>query len=142
MADAHRNFAKSAVLTAPSPPDSGLSLTITAFHGGHPNLLEAYFEDDPKASALASAHVRKPLFSREGANISIVEPGGTELGFDGGYDGRAILQAVHAPPVFDGRYAIVGSWVAGDEPAGMSVREDEGRITRNVSRFVPHFIRD
>ncbi len=111
-------------------------------HGGHPNLLEAYFEDDPKASALASAHVRKPLFSREGANISIVEPGGTELGFDGGYDGRAILQAVHAPPVFDGRYAIVGSWVAGDEPAGMSVREDEGRITRNVSRFVPHFIRD
>ena len=111
-------------------------------HAGHPNLLESYFEDDPKASALSSAHVRKPLFSREGDNISIVEPGGTEHGVDGGYDGRAILQAVHAPPVFDGRYAIIGSWVAGEEAAGMSVREDEGRITRNVSRFVPHFIRD
>ena len=111
-------------------------------HAGHPNLLESYFEDDPKASALSSAHVRKPLFSREGDNISIVEPGGTELGKDGGYDGRAILQAVHAPPVFGGGYAIIGSWVVGEEPAGMSVREDEGRITRNTSRFVPHFIRD
>ncbi|MBU1345808.1 MAG: glutathionylspermidine synthase family protein [Alphaproteobacteria bacterium] len=111
-------------------------------HAGHPNLLEAYFEDDPKASALSSAHVRKPLFSREGANISIVEPGGTEQGQDGGYDGRAIVQAVHAPPVFDGRHAIVGSWVVGEEPAGMSVREDVGRITRNTSSFVPHFIID
>ena len=111
-------------------------------HAGHPNLLESWFEDDPGASALSSAHVRKPLFSREGDNISIVEPSGTEAGKDGGYDGRAILQAVHAPPVFDGRHAIIGSWVVGEEPAGMSVREDEGRITRNVSRFVPHFIRD
>ena len=111
-------------------------------HAGHPNLLEAYFEDDPNASVLSSAHVRKPLFSREGANISIVEPGGTEQGQDGGYDGRAILQAVHAPPIFDGRHAIVGSWVVGDEPAGMSVREDTGRITRNTSSFVPHFIAD
>ena len=111
-------------------------------HGGHPNLLEAYFEDDPKASALSSAHVRKPLFSREGDNISIVEPSGTERGDDGGYDGRAILQAIHAPPVFDGCHAIIGSWVVGEEAAGMSVREDHGRITRNTSQFVPHFIRD
>ena len=111
-------------------------------HAGHPNLLESYFEDDPRASALSAAHVRKPLFSREGDNVSIVEPSGTESGKDGGYDGRAILQAVHAPPLFDGRYAIIGSWVVGEEPAGMSVREDVGRITRNTSNFVPHFIRD
>lgn len=111
-------------------------------HAGHPNLLESYFEGDPGASALSIAHVRKPLFSREGANISIVEPGGTEQGQDAGYDGRAILQAVHAPPVFDGRHAIIGSWVVGEEPAGLSVREDTGRITRNTSRFVPHFIAD
>ena len=111
-------------------------------HGGHPNLLEAYFEDDPRASALSTAHVRKPLFSREGANIEIVEPAGIERGQDGGYDGRAILQAIHAPPVFDGRHAIIGSWVVGEEAAGMSIREVVGRITRDTSRFVPHFIRD
>jgi glutathionylspermidine synthase len=111
-------------------------------HAGHPNLLEAYFEDDPKASALSSAHVRKPLFSREGANIEIVDAGGIERGQDQGYDGRAILQAVHAPPVFDGRHMIIGSWIVGEEPAGMSIREDVGRITRDTSRFVSHFIRD
>ncbi|AQR61159.1 hypothetical protein BZG35_05440 [Brevundimonas sp. LM2] len=111
-------------------------------HAGHPNLLEAWFEGDPGASALASAHVRKPLFSREGANIDIVEPTGTERGLDGGYEGRAILQAVHNPPLFDGRHVIVGSWVVGDEPAGIGLREDAGRITSNLSRFVPHLIRD
>ena len=51
-------------------------------------------------------------------------------------------QALHAPPVFDGQHVIVGSWLVGDEPAGIALREDTGRITRNTSRFVPHFIRD
>ena len=35
----------------------------------HPNLLPAYFEDDPKAAMLGSSFVRKPLYSREGANV-------------------------------------------------------------------------
>ena len=47
---------------------------------GHPNLLEAYFEGDPAASALGGRYVRKPLFSREGANIEIV--GGPPEVFD------------------------------------------------------------
>jgi hypothetical protein len=47
----------------------------------------------------------------------------------------------HTPPQFDGQYVIIGSWVVGTEPAGISLREDQGRITRNTSRFVPHFIR-
>jgi glutathionylspermidine synthase len=111
-------------------------------HPGHPNLLEAWFEEDAKASALSSSHVRKPLFSREGANIDIVEPGRTERGLDGGYSGRAILQAVHQAPQFDGRHVIVGSWVVGDQPAGIGLREDAGRITSNRSRFIPHLIRD
>ena len=35
----------------------------------HPNLLPAYFEDDPKAAELGTSYVRKPLYSREGANV-------------------------------------------------------------------------
>ena len=62
---------------------------------------------------------------------------------DGGYgEGRYIRQALCDPPLFDGNHVIVGSWVVGTEPAGISLREDTGRITRNTSRFVPHFIRD
>src|SRR5581483_5378396 len=38
---------------------------------GHPNLLPTFFEDDPKAASLGS-FVRKPIFSREGANVTLV----------------------------------------------------------------------
>ncbi|MNU04174.1 putative acid--amine ligase YjfC [compost metagenome] len=62
---------------------------------------------------------------------------------DGGYGGgRWIRQALCNPPSFDGNHVIVGSWVVGDEAAGMSLREDTSLITRNTSRFLPHFIRD
>jgi glutathionylspermidine synthase len=30
--------------------------------------------------------------------------------------------------------------MVGDEPAGMGVREDSDRVTKNFSRFVPHAI--
>jgi glutathionylspermidine synthase len=112
-------------------------------HKGHPNLLEAYFEGDPAESALGSSYVGKPLFSREGANIELIDQGlSAEAVVDGGYgQGRFIRQALHAPPRFDDAYVIIGSWVVGDEPAGMSLREDTSRITLDTSRFVPHFIR-
>ena len=112
-------------------------------HAGHPNLLETYFESDPAHTTLGTSYVRKPLFSREGANVELVKDGRTSSVLDGGYgDGAWIRQALHAPPKFDNRYVIVGSWVVGNEPAGIGLREDRGRITRNTSRFLPHYIRD
>lgn len=41
----------------------------------HPNLLPAFFEDDPRAAELGSSYVRKPLLSREGANVRLVSGG-------------------------------------------------------------------
>lgn len=41
----------------------------------HPNLLPAFFEDDPRAAELGSSYVRKPLLSREGANVTLVSGG-------------------------------------------------------------------
>jgi glutathionylspermidine synthase len=123
--------------------NKGLLPLLWERHQGHPNLLAAFFESDPAHASLGDAYVRKPLFSREGANISIVEGPAREEGLDAGYGaGRHIRQALHAPPLFDGQHVIVGSWLVGDEPAGIALREDPGRITRNTSRFVPHFIRD
>jgi len=37
---------------------------------------------------------------------------------------------------------VLGSWLVGDEPAGMGVREDKSPITSNHSRFIPHAIVD
>lgn len=112
-------------------------------HRGHPNLLEAYFEGDPAASALGGRYVRKPLFSREGANIEIVggPEGEREPVLDQGYGAEgAILQAYSPPPNFDGQRPVVGAWMVGNEPVGIGMREDDSVVTKNLARFVPHFI--
>ena len=112
-------------------------------HRGHPNLLEAYFEGDPAASALGGRYVRKPLFSREGANIEIVGGPDSEREpvLDQGYGAEgAILQAYAPPPNFDGQRPVVGAWMVGNEPVGIGLREDDSVVTKNLARFVPHFI--
>lgn len=106
---------------------------------GHPNLLPAYFDD--ASSTLAPGWVRKPLFSREGANIHMHQPDGNDVVSDGPYqDGPMIRQAYHPLPAFAGGYPLIGSWVIGDRASGMGIREDVGLITQNTSRFVPHVI--
>lgn len=111
-------------------------------HRGHPNLLEARF-DDGEMAEVPRGWVRKPLHSREGANIEMVDAGGVRLVSDGPYaDGPAILQAHHPLPVFDGNYPLLGSWVIADQAAGLGLREDATAITRDTSRFVPHVIVD
>ncbi|MEO8670806.1 MAG: glutathionylspermidine synthase family protein [Tahibacter sp.] len=109
-------------------------------HRGHPNLLEAHFESSGDAP-LAAGWVRKPLYSREGANITLRLADGTEHSAPGPYDDAPwIRQATHALPCFDGNYAVIGSWVIADRAAGIGIREDSTLITRDTSRFVPHAI--
>ena len=60
---------------------------------------------------------------------------------DGPYGAEPkVLQAVAPLPAFDGNCAVLGSWWAAGAPAGLSVREDAGPITKNTSRFLPHAI--
>lgn len=114
-------------------------------HAGHPNLLPAFFEHEclDDGAELAPGWVRKPLFSREGANVELVRPDGTRLVSDGPYDDAPrIRQAFHTLPEFDAQYPLVGSWVIADQAAGISLREDASPITQDGSRFVPHAIVD
>ena len=105
----------------------------------HPNLLPAYF-DSPREMA---AYVRKPLLSREGENIRIVAPEDgviLETGGDYGAEGF-VYQEFAAVPALDGsNHPVLGTWVVDGEPAGLGVREGDGLITDNLSRFVPHLI--
>ncbi|WP_426435991.1 glutathionylspermidine synthase family protein [Bradyrhizobium genosp. P] len=107
----------------------------------HPNLLPAYFEDDPQAAQLGTSFVRKPIYSREGANIELVSAGTTLAAQEGPYGAEGFIRQALAPlPNFSGQYAVLGSWLVDHTPCGLSVREDENPITGNTSRFLPHAI--
>jgi glutathionylspermidine synthase len=107
----------------------------------HPNLLPAYFDDDPNAAALGSTYVRKPIYSREGANVTLIGAGETLLDRTGPYGAEGFIRQALAPlPGFAGRHPVLGSWIVAGEPCGVSIREDSGPITSNTSRFIPHAI--
>lgn len=114
----------------------GILPILWELYPGHPNLLPAYFEP-----GLLSSYAKKPLFSREGANIVLVENGGV-IAEDAGPYGREgyIYQALHKLPDFDGNYPVIGSWIVGDQPAGICLREDALLVTTNMSNFVPHYV--
>jgi glutathionylspermidine synthase len=112
-------------------------------HPGHPNLLPSYFEGDGQASSLTD-FVRKPLFSREGANISLHRDGTEVERIPGPYGEQPAWVLQQAASLFSSEhgYAVLGSWIVGDEPCGLGMREDASPITMNLSRFVPHIIVD
>lgn len=128
---------------------------------GHPNLLPAFFLDDvadaltggtpPAAVAkafaaaqdgLARGHVLKPIFSREGAGVTIVESGRPVARTqDESYSHHPMIVQGLAPlPEYDGFHPVLGAWIVGERCCGLGLREDRSRITHNLSRFKPHFI--
>ena len=120
--------------------NKGLLPLLWERHPGHPNLLEARFVDDARAP-LEPGWVRKPFFSREGSNVSMRLPDGTQVESPGpDTAGPWIDQRYHPLPEFDGHHALLGSWVVADRACGLGVREDATRITQDTSRFVPHTI--
>ncbi|MFZ6844368.1 glutathionylspermidine synthase family protein [Undibacterium sp. RuTC16W] len=105
----------------------------------HPNLLPAFFD----AWRIQGDFVKKPLYSREGENISIYA-NGTVLHTPGQYGAEGFIYQAYAPqPKFDDgitpAFTSIGSWVIGDDAAGIGIREDESLITKNTSRFIPHY---
>lgn len=103
---------------------------------GHPNLLPAYLGN---SSNLKGGYVRKPVYGREGANVRLVGEGGEILSqTEGPYAGPHVYQQLFPLPQFHGVYPVIGSWIIGQEAAGVGIREAEQMITGNTSRFVPH----
>jgi glutathionylspermidine synthase len=97
----------------------------------HPNLLPAFMEP----GRTGGPEISKPLFGREGANVSA--PG---IETDGPYaDQPRVWQAYAELPRFDGRYPVLGSWIVAGKPCGLGIREDSTPVTRDTSRFVPHY---
>jgi glutathionylspermidine synthase len=101
----------------------------------HPNLLAAYL-DGPRGM---TNFIRKPLLSREGANVT-VHKGTAETSTPGPYGDEGFVYQALAPEwSSDGNTPVIGSWYITDMgAAGIGIREAPG-VTDNLSRFVPHY---
>jgi len=123
--------------------NKGLLPLLWEMFEGHPNLLPAYFEGDPRASGLSDSYVRKPLLSRQGANVEIVRDGMVLFRSGGPYGNKGhVLQAFYPLPEYDGVFPLVGCWMVAGRPAGLSIREGRTLVTGEDANFVPHVILD
>ena len=115
--------------------NKALLVVLWELYPDHPNLLPAYYEPD----ALGERYVKKPKLAREGANVTIFDQSTVES-VDGNYGREGFVYQSLAPlPRFGDDYAVIGSWIVGDAAAGVGIREDTSAVTRNTSRFVPHY---
>ena len=123
--------------------NKGLLPILWDLYPHHELLLEAHF-DVPRAM---NSYVKKPLLSREGANITLFRDHAKVLETDGPYGGgRFVFQELAPPSVFpavtgDSRYPTLGLWMVDQECCGLGVRESASPITTNLSSFVPHYFR-
>ncbi|KQP09816.1 hypothetical protein ASF28_01130 [Methylobacterium sp. Leaf99] len=121
--------------------NKGLLAHLYAREPGHPNLLPAFFETDPAKASLGQSFARKPLYSREGANVLILRDGQVLSNAGGPYGTEGFIrQGLAELPDFNGRRPLVGSWIVGDVAVGICVREGAGPVTTDTALFVPHFI--
>ncbi|MEG0931511.1 glutathionylspermidine synthase family protein, partial [Algoriella sp.] len=103
----------------------------------HPLLLETYL-DSPKEM---KNYVKKPLLSREGANVEVVKNGEISEKTSGEYGEEGfVYQALADLHHEKSGYSIIGSWIIGQEACGITFRESDQFITTDKSRFVPHII--
>jgi glutathionylspermidine synthase len=108
---------------------------------GHPNLLPAFAAPDALAGR---AHVAKPRLGREGANVRLVDASGAVIvSADGAYgdEGFVFQERARFAPI-PGKTAVIGSWIVGETPAGIDLRETSGPITGDLAEFVPHYIEE
>ena len=105
----------------------------------HELLLPAYL-DGPRNM---QNYVRKPLFGREGNGVSVFRNWAwSEGAADGDAQGEGFVYQAMAPLAqASGKTAVIGSWLIDGEPAGIGIRESDGMITTNTSRFVSHLFR-
>lgn len=109
-------------------------------------ILSKLFPDSPyilKCSerTMAADYCKKPIYSREGANVTLIKDGEVLEETEGEYGEEGyIYQELVELESFDGKYPILGSWIVGGCAHGMGIRETSSRITDNMANFVPHII--
>lgn len=107
---------------------------------GHPNLLPAYFSGEEQ-NDLGNHYVTKPIFSREGENVTMFRDSRAIAASGGDYGDQSTVTQQSCPlPQFGGFHTMIGSWIVGDEAVGLTIREDFTSITKDTALFTPHII--
>ena len=112
-------------------------------HPHHPLLSETHVYDSKEN--YQGKWARKPILSREGANIHIVQ-NNLDCGAASGsfhfaeYDQAGyVMQRWVKTPLHDGMLPTLGLWMVGDECHGMSLREDVFDVIGNDAHFAAHY---
>ncbi|MFI5874185.1 glutathionylspermidine synthase family protein [Streptomyces sp. NPDC051445] len=116
--------------------NKALLAVLWELYPGHPNLLAAYL-DGPRELADTTGYAAKPLLGREGAGVTLHEPGAAPVPRT---DEPCCYQELAPLPAFDGNHVVLGAWMVQDESAGLGIRESSGLITDEYARFLPHVI--
>ncbi|KAL0944775.1 glutathionylspermidine synthase [Colletotrichum truncatum] len=110
-------------------------------------LLPTYLEGEAPESLISFA--RKPIYAREGCDVTLIKDGEVINDLSTGYYGAEgyVVQELAVLPEFKDEmgvlyYPVIGLWFVDGEPAGMATREDNKPITANSSKFIPHSISD
>ena len=107
---------------------------------GHKNLMPAFF-NEKEMLEVSNSYVKKPIYSREGANIEVIKNSSLIDKADGDYGSEGYIYQEYAKMAnLDNAWYIFGTWMVGDKMEGLAIREDKTVITKNTSFFVPHNI--
>jgi glutathionylspermidine synthase len=129
--------------------NKGILPVLWELYPNHELLLESHFVTSSSGWQPPAGWVRKPMHSREGANIAMALPDGQVIQTDGPYTDRLQIDQRLGPSASfpdalrpgTNRYPVLGLWMIDQECCGMGIREDATPITGNLSSFVPHFFR-
>jgi len=137
---------------------------------GNKYLLPAYFSPDPLREKNVP-FIKKHAAGREGLNITIQNSDGTEKfnnekppsqieiskdakiedaegaegaegTFHDAYLGKPIFQEWKEPVFYSGHTPVISSWVVGENPAGIIIREDKSLVTTRYSNIIPHIVKE
>ncbi len=114
--------------------NKGILAILWEMYPDHPNLLPTYLG---RSHDLVD-YVRKPLLSREGANV-LLKVGGEFTKTEGIYGQEGYVYQQYCPlPDFNGNHPVIGSWVIDHWSRGIGIRESDTLVTDDFARFVPH----
>jgi glutathionylspermidine synthase len=106
----------------------------------HPNILPAFYSKDTIPTEIGTSYAKKPVYGREGNNVSIVSEGVLKERANGEYGEEGFVFQEYFPiPQFNGRTPVIGSWLIGGVSAGMGIKETTGLVHGNMSKFTPHY---